>query len=899
MTNKLALRAISMLLVIVSVFSFLPVVGTAAENSIDPFIVVSLGDSYSAGEGIDPFYGPEKELLESAENFWNRRFNDNDWLAHRSPQSWPGRLRFPGVSGNLEPHRVPDGATSTAAVQWYFVAASGAVSKEIHTNQQSRKYYQTVHDLSGDRGDKKVLSGTKYLPVQLDVFNRINGNEVDYVTLTIGGNDVQFSTIVEQAAHPKYSYSTLENTLKNLENNIGTHETNIKQAYTKINEATGGNAEIIVAGYPELFDKNGKGALISKKEATLINSKVVWFNEKLEQWVTDKKNEGMPIHFVSVIDEFDGHQAYSSSNWLNKIMINAQAEDLDEREASSYSVHPNASGAAAYARLVNAKIAEIENNKKVGTLNGKIVKASDRSTPVTSATVHVMKDSRTISFHPNSDGSYSRELPVGTHKVKVVADGYIEFNAYANIVENEIEYMETFLLIQGEEGQVGEASGTITNALNGIGIEGVQLDVRKDWNNESEGEILTTITTDASGKYIVNLPIGNYTLCASKDGFVSTTINIVVQPNMCTNKDGSMTPIVSGDNFRIVLTWGKNPSDLDSHVVGTLTNGNSFHVYYSHKSQYDGSVEVCNLDHDDTTSYGPETITLNCTNDKPYYYYIYRYSGSGTVASSGAQINVYQGETLVKTFNVPTDLGSGDCWNVFAIVDGQMVIRNTMTSRAETTYANATTFSIRAPKQNAHPAYDDRYPAKEAVAEEATAPAETIPEETTPATVPAEAVAETIPEVETQKIYLSLGQAGQDYTWKVATQDAEYDVVEEAEDIYSVELPVGTESITLRGEYEGTQISSAEIDLTNIQDNNCIVALACEEGVDEFDIMWGIYDPETQEVTFAVEENLVIAEEVPEEPAAAEEAESTEETEGEDAEVIDDAEIPENTDAVS
>lgn len=168
-------------------------------------------------------------------------------------------------------------------------------------------------------------------------------------------------------------------------------------------------------------------------------------------------------------------------------------------------------------------------------------------------------------------------------------------------------------------------------------------------------------------------------------------INIFVQSGTTSSQNGTMTPTISGDNFRIVLTWGTNPRDLDSHVVGTLSGGSPFHVYYGHKSQYDGDIEVCNLDVDDTSSYGPETITLNTTVDTPYYYYIYRYAGSGTVASSEAQIKLYQGENLIATYNVPTDQGSGDYWNVFAIVNGELVIKNTITNSADVSYASVST----------------------------------------------------------------------------------------------------------------------------------------------------------------------------------------------------------------
>ena len=191
----------------------------------------------------------------------------------------------------------------------------------------------------------------------------------------------------------------------------------------------------------------------------------------------------------------------------------------------------------------------------------------------------------------------------------------------------------------------------------------------------------------------MGLGCGNYTLTAKKNGYIGTSFNIIVLPgetNAHPQQNATMAAAqTEGDTWQIILTWGENPSDLDSHVVGALTTGNSFHVYYSHKSQYDGSLEVCNWDRDDTTSYGPETITLNTNSSTPYYYYIYRYAGSGTIASSGAQIKVYHGADSVRTFNVPTGLGNGDYWNVSAVVDGRIVVQNTITDNADITYAGA------------------------------------------------------------------------------------------------------------------------------------------------------------------------------------------------------------------
>ena len=153
------------------------------------------------------------------------------------------------------------------------------------------------------------------------------------------------------------------------------------------------------------------------------------------------------------------------------------------------------------------------------------------------------------------------------------------------------------------------------------------------------------------------------------------------------NQNGMITPEINGDSYLITLTWGANPSDLDSHMVGVDGNGRDFHVYYANKI-HNNYEEVCNLDYDDTTSYGPEHITVNVQGDKPYYYYVYRYSGSGTVAGSGAKVTVEQGNVLVAEFHVPANLGTGDYWNIFAIRDGELVVQNTITSSADISYAD-------------------------------------------------------------------------------------------------------------------------------------------------------------------------------------------------------------------
>ena len=700
---KMASRLFCAALALILVFSCLPLSAFATDPiEDDPFIMISFGDSYSAGEGIPEFYGPVQNSGESDYDFWTRRFNSNDFLAHRSPDSWPAQLEVPGIDGVMRDYRVNDGATSSRDVQWHFVACSGAVTKDIHTRAQPRKYKRTV----GPIWNRQTLqSNSKTVPVQMDIFNRVDGNQVDYITLTIGGNDLGFSEVVAKAVTGSEFLDKQEEKISTMLDKrwegVQTHLDNVKATYEKLAEKAP-NADIIVAGYPGLFDREGAGWLISELEADAVNEKVTMFNNALEGIVDGLADRGKNIHFVSVEEAFTGHEAYASNNWLNPVTVPPKSDDLVELDtsniadtiASAYSIHPNARGAQEYARLINQKIAEIEANKKEGTLSGLIVKASDRSTPVTDALIEIDMGNHTRNLHPNVTGQYTTTLPVGNYHVKVSADGYIDFNAYAEILEDQTVYMETFLMVEGEEGDIGSCEGTITNALTGSGLEGVTLDVRSGWNNTTEGEVLTTVTTSASGHYTVTLPIGNYTLCATKNGFISSSINIVVPKNACFLKNGAMTPVISGDDYRIVLNWGADPRDLDSHLVGSTSSNSSFHVYYGSKYAYDGGMEVCNLDVDDTSGYGPETITLKANNSTPYYYYIYHYSGNKSISQSGARIDVYQGQNLIATFNAPTDQGTDRYWNVFAIVDGRLVVNNTITSSANLSYAAGRARSI-------------------------------------------------------------------------------------------------------------------------------------------------------------------------------------------------------------
>lgn len=157
---------------------------------------------------------------------------------------------------------------------------------------------------------------------------------------------------------------------------------------------------------------------------------------------------------------------------------------------------------------------------------------------------------------------------------------------------------------------------------------------------------------------------------------------------------------VSTNDFQMELRWGAAPRDLDSHLVAVRNSDGQrlFEVYYSHKIENieNGTITLsANLDIDDTSSYGPETVTLNLLpqtayEDYTFYYFIKNFSGESEgnlLKESSAEITLIRAGGLTTEYSVANAQGaSAGYWNVFAIKNGEIVERNTLTSTPELNY---------------------------------------------------------------------------------------------------------------------------------------------------------------------------------------------------------------------
>ena len=158
------------------------------------------------------------------------------------------------------------------------------------------------------------------------------------VTMTIGGNDIGFASLIYQCTVSDCS-AALDNTRANLETALGSA---LDQVYTTVKSRAAAGAKIIVLGYPRVFSGTScLGSLgISSTEETKANA----LADALDQ-VIAKHAAADGVTYQSAIAAFTGHAVCSWTPWLNGLNLFNTGE----------SYHPNRAGhSSGYLPLVAA-----------------------------------------------------------------------------------------------------------------------------------------------------------------------------------------------------------------------------------------------------------------------------------------------------------------------------------------------------------------------------------------------------------------------------------------------------------------------------------------------------------------------------------------------------------------
>jgi uncharacterized protein YfaP (DUF2135 family) len=185
-----------------------------------------------------------------------------------------------------------------------------------------------------------------------------------------------------------------------------------------------------------------------------------------------------------------------------------------------------------------------------------------------------------------------------------------------------------------------------------------------------------------AASYMFNgIPAGEYEIVASfPDGsyYEGSVYARVLAEQSQSAYTINVIPTSSDSVVSIILTWDESPADLDSHLIDTATSGGAVHTWF-------GGMDVAdyaNLDVDDTTSYGPETTTIEQIVDGGYTFYVHDYTYRGNpnsyaLSNSNATVRVIfvngNGVVEERKFYVPTGV-AGTCWEVFRITSVGVIV---------------------------------------------------------------------------------------------------------------------------------------------------------------------------------------------------------------------------------
>lgn len=300
---------------------------------------VALGDSYSSGEAVTPY-------LPGSDTATNR--------CHRSQRAYPPQL-----------------AATLAATSFDFGACAGAVTQDLY-----------APDHNGNRVTVDALE-----PAQLSRVDR----RTDVVTLTIGGNDVGFGSVLAACLYGDQQRATRKDCSANaaLTRAVaaridalagrGTATTPGGLPITPLHEVIADirerspHAQVVLGTYPRLVSSTFAGTecrvggltvreapaqtvplYVSKADAT-------WFTEtvgRLDQVILDapRSARGRPAQVADVRPYYGDHSLCSgTSSWITPVKGTVSAT-TGSVSIDSSSMHPTAEGQDAYARAFDARV---------------------------------------------------------------------------------------------------------------------------------------------------------------------------------------------------------------------------------------------------------------------------------------------------------------------------------------------------------------------------------------------------------------------------------------------------------------------------------------------------------------------------------------------------------------
>jgi len=223
--------------------------------------------------------------------------------------------------------------------------SSGTGTRQYYDAACERSNYSYAKLIDVQRANTDVVLAACGGAKTGDVLNTQVSNVTSttkWVSITIGGNDAGFSSVITECAKPSWA-SNCDARINTAQSYISnTLPGQLDSVYNSI-KSRAPTATVIPLSYPRLFmgvDCNA-GTYFSSSEMTRLNQTADLLRDKTRDAAT---RAGANFKFKDAIAPFTGHAVCSSTEWLNGLS-----------NPTSESYHPNRTGhSSGYAPLVRA-----------------------------------------------------------------------------------------------------------------------------------------------------------------------------------------------------------------------------------------------------------------------------------------------------------------------------------------------------------------------------------------------------------------------------------------------------------------------------------------------------------------------------------------------------------------
>ena len=238
-----------------------------------------------------------------------------------------------GAQPEVEPASVPAGSSYVALGDSFSSGTGTRASTDSDCYRSPYGYPQLLADAHGLDLDYQACSGAVIADVHANQLQAL-GTGTDYVTMTIGGNDLGFASVITECALPGW----LSNCEGKINEGLTTLRTEMPARFDTLFGEIGDRApgaDVVIGSYPRLF--NGEdcnlATFFSGSEMAQLNAATDELSSVIQQRTT-----AAGFRFVDPRPAFMGHAVCDSPEWVNGISWPI---------VESY--HPNREGNVGYA----------------------------------------------------------------------------------------------------------------------------------------------------------------------------------------------------------------------------------------------------------------------------------------------------------------------------------------------------------------------------------------------------------------------------------------------------------------------------------------------------------------------------------------------------------------------